>query len=152
MPIDIKTAFGPERQTRSVLILSAIVLAIYFPFASMISSRVVSTPRPPGKAMRLLKFQKMPEASLPGGGFAYFVRAYSEFEDSDPKAQKSPVMLYENDRPLGPAHSDHYDIEAIGLGRYSHWKDLGLLFSASDNTDPNKNGRAYWAVIPGGKS
>jgi hypothetical protein len=87
MPIDIKTAFGAERQTRSVLILSAIVLAIYFPFASMISSRVVSTPRPPGKPMRLLKFQKMPEASLPGGGFAYFVRAYSEFEDSDPKAQ-----------------------------------------------------------------
>jgi hypothetical protein len=51
--------------------------------------------------------------------------------------------------PGGPAHSDHYDIEAIGRGRYSHWKDLGLLLSTSDNTDPNKNGRAYWAVIPG---
>ena len=27
-------------------------------------------------------------------------------------------------------------------------KDLGILLSTSDNSDPNVNGRAYWAVLP----
>ena len=50
--------------------------------------------------------------------------------------------------PLGPGLSPHHEIEKIGLGRYSHWKDMGILLSTSDNSDPNTNGRAYWAVLP----
>jgi hypothetical protein len=70
-------------------------------------------------------------------------------EDSDPQNQRSPVILYENDKALGPAYSAHHTIEDIGLGRYAHWKDLGIMFSSSDNTDPRYNGRNYWIVIPG---
>jgi len=55
------------------------------------------------------------------------------------------------------ACGDHRDIQEIGRGRYSHWNDnpesgwrtiRGMLFSASDNSDPRTNGRHYWAVLP----
>lgn len=75
---------------------------------------------------------------------------YSAFADEAFKAPKSPLILYENDKPLGPSHSVHYDVERLGLGRYSHWKDLGILFATSDNSDPNNNGRAYFVVLPDG--
>lgn len=54
----------------------------------------------------------------------------------------SSLLLLENGQPLGPAHSSHADIREKGGGRYSHWNTT-LYFSASDNTDPNTNGRAY---------
>ncbi len=54
----------------------------------------------------------------------------------------SSLLLLENGQPLGPAHSAHADIREKGGGRYSHWNTT-IYFSASDNTDPNTNGRAY---------
>lgn len=63
----------------------------------------------------------------------------------------SPIMLYEDDRPLGPAHSTpHETISTLGQGRFSHWKGnfSVFVFSSSDNTDPRTNGRTYWAVKP----
>jgi hypothetical protein len=68
--------------------------------------------------------------------------------DSDDNNQRSPLLLYENDRLLGPAHSSHEDIAVLGGGRYSHWKRHGILFSSSDKSDPSSNGRSYWAVVP----
>jgi hypothetical protein len=60
----------------------------------------------------------MMEKSLPNGRVAYFAKAnrFSAFADDDAKAQKSPLVLYEDDKPLGPGHSDHYDVEKMGLG------------------------------------
>jgi hypothetical protein len=72
--------------------------------------------------------------------------------DSTSDNKRSPVLLYENDHLLGPAHSLHADIGKLGRGRYSHWTDWGFIFSTSDNSDPNTNGRAYWAVVPPGVS
>jgi hypothetical protein len=54
----------------------------------------------------------------------------------------------------------HDDIRALGGGRYSHWigSDQGtpdgvlessLYFSASDNSDPNENGRRYSIRVDG---
>jgi hypothetical protein len=82
--------------------------------------------------------------------FVYFVRAdrLREFEDADEDDQKSPVILYEDDKPLGPAHSNHHDIEKLGQGRYAHLKDQGILMSTSDNSDPRTNGRRYYVVVP----
>ena len=64
----------------------------------------------------------------------------------------SPVMIYEDGKPLGPAHSMPHDtIATLGDGRFSHWKngkDSILVFSSSDNTDPETNGRDYWVVRP----
>jgi hypothetical protein len=60
----------------------------------------------------------------------------------------SPVVLYEDGKLLGPAHNNYTDIQNLGAGRFSHWKETGIVFSASDNSDPNTNGRVYWAVVP----
>jgi hypothetical protein len=80
---------------------------------------------------------------------AHALDALTEFaDDRNNEKQRSPIVLYEDDRALGPAHSTHTDIAALGEGRYSHWKTQGMVFSTSDNSDPNTNGRRYWAVLP----
>lgn len=71
-----------------------------------------------------------------------------EIADTQDDKNRSPVLLYENDQLLGPAHSSHGAIAEIGLGLYSHWKTQGMVFSTSDNTDPSSNGRRYWVVVP----
>ncbi len=62
--------------------------------------------------------------------------------------RRSPVVIYENSKPLGPAHNSYADIRDHGMGRFSFWRHLGFVFTASDNSDPNTNGRNYWAVLP----
>lgn len=56
---------------------------------------------------------------------------------------RSSLQLFEDGKPLGPPHSLHARIRAEGKGAYSHWINIGLLFSTSDNSDPNSNGRKY---------
>jgi len=57
---------------------------------------------------------------------------------------RSPLQLFEDGVPLGPPHSLHALIRDEGRGRFSHWgPQQVLLFSTSDNSDPNRNGRAY---------
>ncbi len=65
----------------------------------------------------------------------------------------SSLRLFEDQRELGPAHSLHQLIRDEGRGRFSHWsgsetgEPQGLYFSASDNSDPTRNGRVYrWVV------
>jgi hypothetical protein len=48
---------------------------------------------------------------------------------------------------MGSPHSLHVDIMKDGRGRYSHW-GTSMIFSTSDNTNPNSNGRTYVAVQP----
>jgi hypothetical protein len=62
--------------------------------------------------------------------------------DDTRNPQRSRLMLFEDRVPVGFAHQTHADIAGHGKGRYSHWKDL-LIFSATDNSDPNTNGRRY---------
>jgi hypothetical protein len=69
----------------------------------------------------------------------------SDFSDTP---TRSNLLLCENNNLLGPMHTGHAEIAKNGSGRYSHWKSIGFIFSASDNTDPNTNGRNYWAVQP----
>jgi hypothetical protein len=59
--------------------------------------------------------------------------------------KESPVVICENHRTLGPAHTRHREIAELGRGRFSHW-GAELVFSTSDNSDPNTNGRSYLAV------
>ena len=54
----------------------------------------------------------------------------------------SRLVLYEDDRELGPSHAQHETIRQIGRGAYSHWNDT-LYFSTSDRSDPRRNGRTY---------
>lgn len=68
--------------------------------------------------------------------------------DSEDDNERSSVMMYEDDKPLGPPHSSHADIMKLGRGRFSHWRGQGFVFSSSDNSDPTTNGRSYRAVMP----
>ena len=70
--------------------------------------------------------------------------------DSPDNNERSPIEIYEDERPIGPSYSVHADVAQIGRGYYSHWRNNGaiFLFSSSDNSDPQTNGRAYWAVKP----
>ncbi len=54
----------------------------------------------------------------------------------------SRLIVYEDDVPLPYPHANHDAIRNLGSGRYSHW-GAALYFSASDNSDPTRNGRSY---------
>lgn len=58
----------------------------------------------------------------------------------------SVLRLFENGEEIGPGHSLHDTIRSLGGGRYSHWEGT-LFFSASDGSDPARNGRFYQALI-----
>ena len=64
--------------------------------------------------------------------------------DTNQEPRRSTLEIFENDRSLGPPHALHDTIADIGQGRYSHWWDT-IYFSSSDNSDPRKNGRKYYA-------
>jgi hypothetical protein len=83
------------------------------------------------------------------GAVSWFATAPSlaEISDTSSAPARSNAVVCEDDLVMGPAHSVHADIAAKGSGRFSHW-NTGFVFSASDNSDPNKNGRNYSAVRP----
>jgi len=62
-------------------------------------------------------------------------------------AMRSTLLLCEDNSILGPMRAAHSEIARDGLGRYSHWGS-NMIFSTSDNSDPNRNGRTYRAVQP----
>ena len=76
--------------------------------------------------------------------------ALARYPADDPTVERgnSPVMIYEDGKRLGPAHSNFADISKLGHGRFSYWTGQGFVFSTSDGSDPNSNGRRYWAVVP----
>ena len=82
-------------------------------------------------------------------GYAYTANLleFQQISDSMGTPQRSTVVLCEDGRVLGPAHSQPDEIGQLGRGRFSHW-DTYVVFSASDNSDPNANGREYVAVLP----
>ncbi len=65
-----------------------------------------------------------------------------KWADSTEWLEYSTLMIYENGRALGPAHSVHDSIRTIGEGRFSHF-GKSLFFSTTDNSNPNQNGRQY---------
>jgi hypothetical protein len=69
-----------------------------------------------------------------------------DIADTMETSARSQLVLCEDDKQLGPSHSLHADIIKIGMGRYSHW-NAALIFSASDNSNPNTNNRAYWVIV-----
>jgi SAM-dependent methyltransferase len=81
-----------------------------------------------------------------GLGHEYWVNIPDFAECADGShGNLSPLLLYEDDIPLGPPHSLHKDIRNLGLGRFSHWNSR-LYFSTSDNL-PARN-RNYYFTLP----
>ena len=115
-------------------------IAIYFAAAIFLKYSYVPVPELPENQVRL----KGPFTKFGSSGIAYVAAApFGELADTPSDPRRSPVTLYENGLPLGPPHSLHGDIATIGHGRFSHWTGLGVVFSVSDNGDPNYNGRRY---------
>ncbi len=73
--------------------------------------------------------------------------ALYEFPTDHGSNTLSSLRLFEDDRELGPPRAVHADIRNLGAGRFSHW-GRDLRFSASDNSDPRSNGRAYAVRTP----
>ena len=83
-----------------------------------------------------------------GNGVAYSAPApaLDGSADSSTAPARSNYLVCEGGYALGPAHTIHAEISTKGKGRFSHWQAIGFVFSTSDNSDPNTNGRRYWAV------
>ena len=125
------------------------VLALYFPVAIYFKYSYIPQPEP----SVIRTFMLPPFAKFGGDGLAYqasteFIASLDELADSADDKTRSPIVIYENNKPLGPAHSSVEDINQNGRGRFSHWRGRGIIFSASDPTDPNTNGRRYTIVRP----
>jgi hypothetical protein len=58
------------------------------------------------------------------------------------KEGASRLVVFEDNRILGPAHCGHEEIRERGGGRFSHW-GAQVYFSTLDNSDPRTNGRRY---------
>ena len=128
-----------------------VATALYFAIAEWLERSYVN-PIPKG---RIAIFLVPPFAPLGGAAFrgdpllpadAGRLAAFAE-DPANEADRRSPFVIYEDHRPLGPAHSTFADISKIGRGHFAHWTVPGLVFSTSDGSDPNNNGRHYWAVI-----
>ena len=59
---------------------------------------------------------------------------------------RSCVFVLEDGKQLPYPHAAHDDIDRHGAGRFSHWYNT-MLFSATDGSDPNNNGRRYELIV-----
>lgn len=96
--------------------------------------------------------KELPKPFVAQGNAAWSTRLpeYSDLADSPQTPRRSPLLLWEDGKPLAYPHAVLMDISQYGHGRYSHHSINVLnktiqriLFSASDNTNPNTNGRRY---------
>jgi hypothetical protein len=74
-------------------------------------------------------------------------------DDARATADGTRFFLIEDGKMLGPAESPHDAIRKAGRGAFSVWGP-DVYLSASDNTDPNENGRQYLLIAEdiGGES
>jgi FkbM family methyltransferase len=67
--------------------------------------------------------------------------------DTNERPTSSNIVMLEDDRPIGPPHTEHTLIRNYGAGRFSHWK-RAIYFSTSDDSNPNLNKRRYAIGVP----
>jgi hypothetical protein len=126
--------------TTAVLLL----FAVYFPIATYFKFTYVPVPYQSSGRIWLTG----PFIPLSTGGAAYIAALPQlNYLADTVELRQSTLILYEDEKPIGPANSDHIDISSLGNGRYSHWKDQGLIFSATDNSNPNQNWKRYSVTI-----
>lgn len=137
------------KEELKVLAIGIAAFAVYLPTALWVSKDFVLYPEPPGRVVEAVQGMSREKGNLYRSRMSKLHRYADASEDN----MRSPVILYENLTPLGPARSYLRDIQDTGLGRFSfvHFGEdtrSFLVFSTSDNTDPSTNGRRYWLVLP----
>lgn len=140
---------GLNAERTSRVIFAALCVALFnIPLVAWSERSYVPPPPPP-----CANAYKLPLPSrIYAEGFVYSAPVPAQFEpyaDEDNDAQKSPVLLYEEDKPLPMPHSRGWVIAEQGRGRYSLQRGH-IYFSSSDNSDPRSNLRSYWLVMPDG--
>jgi hypothetical protein len=80
-------------------------------------------------------------------GYLFNAPALTNMANGAGALTQSRYVLCENGMLLGPGNSELNEIGTKGQGRFNHWMSA-FIFSASDNTNPNNNGRTYRAVRP----
>lgn len=87
-----------------------------------------------------------PFKHLRGSGYqAELPNIFKDFANTPDNFFNSSMRILEDGRPLKLPFGDMLNIYYCGGGAYNHWSNI-LLFSTSDNTDPNTNGRTYEIV------
>ncbi len=129
----LRRALAAISATR-LLTLASVLLAPLVLFGVPVEQRLAPTEMRPEKGSAYVSPLKRPSWPL------------TIAADGPGAAKKaSRTRLFEDGRPLGPAHAVHRSIRRDGRGRFSHWREA-LYFSTSDNSDPRTNGRLYVAV------
>jgi hypothetical protein len=130
------------------LIWGALAATVYFTAAIWLRGSFVD-PTPEGRIVIQLipPFERHKHAAVGQPEQTQRLDAFGDDSEIEGDS-RSPIMIYENGYRLGPAHSNFFEIYGLGGGRFAHWRGKGIAFSASDNSDPNTNGRSYWAVLP----
>lgn len=114
-----------------------LVFVVYFPLAWW-AKRSYVMPAPEG-AIVLQLYRPF----VNDGGLAWRPGAMLS---QDQRRLTGDAVVYENHDPLLSARS--YAEVAAAPG---HFRNEGKVwFSTSDGSDPNSNGRRYWAVVPDG--
>lgn len=80
-------------------------------------------------------------------GGAAWVASVPVMGDAAQSPAASRMELLEDGAPLGPGRALHDDIATLGGGRFSHWEG-SVIFSSSDGSDPNTNGKRYRWRLP----
>lgn len=106
----------------------------------------VNTPAPPFE--EIFDIKKISGPSMWKGEPSFMYSYTLEQGAPDDRVGRSKLVLYEDGKPLEPAHNGHIDTMENGMGRWSHWGVRRIQFSTSDNSDPRTNGRQYKIVNP----
>lgn len=108
-------------------VLTCLILYLVFiPIALWLGKDFVPAPVPSGEVV-------IPLLKIEAAGDSYRSEPFA-------LANREGVILYEDLDPLGPA-----TFISDGGRRY-------VVFATSDNSNPNKNGRRYWLVLPSASS
>ena len=99
---------------RTRLLVALAVAAIYFALASWLAMSSVD-PAPKGKIVYRIR---KPFRVYAGSHLVLYpqMEAWRGIADTEREPQRSPVLLYEDNRLLGPPHSSHDDIATLGEG------------------------------------
>ncbi|WP_271577502.1 hypothetical protein [Bradyrhizobium sp. CCBAU 11361] len=115
-----------------------VVLAIYFPIAWHLESNY--KPQEPG-------ILRPPFAHYAGNAYLRYRASVGSKGDTSAEPERARLQLFEDGKPLGPAHTAPQDVSQLGAGRFAFFQvgedRPALVFSTSDNSDPNTNGRTY---------
>lgn len=91
-----------------------------------------------------------PALGTPGSYACLLTVSLGHLADTATYRVQSTLRVFEDGVEMKPGHSLHADIRYLGGGRFSHQITGGtetLRLSASDNTNPCKNGRTYTYII-----